>query len=135
MVNKQIAQQNSEYARAAGESEAQAEGMKARAGIGETKAQQGAGGLDVNSGSNAQVRQSEEELGEYNQSVIRSNAAKKAYGYEVDAQNFQSQAALDQMASSTSKTSGFIGAVTSILGGAASVSGKWSQAKTAGVFS
>lgn len=133
-VNQQIALQNADYAIAVGESQAQASGMQSRAQIGETKAAQGAGGLDVNSGSNAAVRDSEEKIGEYNQAVIRSDAAKRAYGYKVEAMSQASQAELDRMAAKTSRTSGYINAVSSILGGASSVSSKWADASRLGIF-
>lgn len=134
-VNAQIAKQNSDYATFVGEEKAQQEGMKTRAEIGQTKATQGAGNLDVNSGSNLAVRESEQEIGEYSQAVIRSNAAKQAYGYQVEALGDTEEAKLDTFAASNSKTAGDIGAISSILGGASSVSSKWLQASQSGIFS
>jgi len=133
-VNQQIALQNADYAIAVGESQSQASGMQTRAQIGETRAQQGAAGLDVNSGSAAAVRDSEEKIGEYNQAVIRSDAAKRAYGYQVEAESQASQAELDRMGAQTSRTSGYINAVSTILGGASSVSNKWLDASRLGIF-
>src|SRR5215471_3330383 len=82
-LNATIAKQNAAYETALGEQQAQAQGMKTRATISQTRANQGAGGLDVNSGSNLQVRQSEAELGSYDMALIRNNAARRAYGQEV----------------------------------------------------
>lgn len=134
-VNAQIAKQNADFATFVGEEKAQQEGMKTRAQIGETKATQGAGNLDVNSGSNLAVRQSEQEIGEYSQAVIRSNAAKQAYGYQIEALGDTEEAKLDTYAASESKQAGTIGAISSILGGVSSVSSKWSSAKQSGIFS
>ena len=84
-MNAQIARQNAAYETALGEQKAQESGLKTRAQISQTRATQGASGLDVNSGSGAEVRKSEFVLGDYDQSVIRNNAARRAYGFEVEA--------------------------------------------------
>src|SRR5882762_4756549 len=96
-MNAKIAKQNADYTRSVGEVQAQQSGMKTRAQVGQTVATQGASGFDVNKGSNVAVRQSETEIGQYEQTVIRSNAAKKAYGYEVEAANDTAQSQLDTM--------------------------------------
>jgi hypothetical protein len=132
-VNAQIAKQNAAYELALGEQQAQAEGMKGRAKIGMTRAAQGAGGLDVNSGSNVDVRASEAELGAYDQAIIRNNAARRAYGQEVLATQAQAQAGLDTFAAKTSREAGNLDAFTSLLGGAGSFASKWTQFKSAGV--
>lgn len=134
-VNQQIAKQNADYALAAGEVEAQRSGMKTRAQIGETRAIQGASGLDVNTGSAARVRTSEAEIGLQDQALIRSNAARRAYGYEVEGEQQKSQASLYGMAAENASSAGKIGALSSILGGASSVSSKWLQASQIGVGS
>lgn len=134
-MNAKIALQNADYARSVGEVQAQQSGMKTRAQVGATVAAQGASGFDVNKGSNVAVRQSETEIGQYEQSVIRSNAAKKAYGYEVEAANDTAQGQLDTMAAAQDTKAGDIGAISSLLGGASSVSSKWLQGKQIGVFS
>jgi hypothetical protein len=91
-VNKEIARQNAAYARDVGEVEAQISGMKTKAEVGEMAAAQGASGLDVNKGSAVKVRESMIELGYYNQALIRSSAAKKAYGYDVEVVQHEAQA-------------------------------------------
>jgi hypothetical protein len=84
-LNKDISKQNAAYARDVGEVEAQLTGMKHRAELGEMIAAQGASGLDVNVGSAVKVRESMIDLGYYDQLQHRATAAKKAYGYEVEA--------------------------------------------------
>lgn len=132
-LNAQVSKQNASYALATGEVEAQQSGMQTRAQIGETKAIQGASGLDVNSGSGATVRSSEADIGAENQAVIRSNAAKRAYGYEVEATQATAQGQVDVMAGQNAQSAGQIGAISSILGGASSVSSKWLQANQQGI--
>lgn len=133
-MNKTIADQNAAYALASGEVQAQQEGMKTRAEIGQTKATQGASGVDVNRGSSVDVRASEAEIGAENQALTRSNAARVAYGYQVEGAQATAQSNIDLMAASRSKTAGTIGAFTSLLGGASSVSSKWMQGNQAGIF-
>ena len=134
-INAQVAKQNAAYAQETGEVEAQQSGMQTRAQIGQTKAIQGASGLDVNTGSGAAVRGSEAEIGVENQNITRANAAKAAYGYEVNAAQFTNQASLDVASGANAKTAGNIGAFSSILGGVGSVASKWSQASSQGIFS
>lgn len=133
-LNAQVAKQNKDYALATGEVEAQESGMKTRFTIGAEKAGQGASGLDVNSGSPAAVRESQQEIGTYDESLIRSNAARKAYGFDVEAMQDTAQGQLYRTAADTSKTTGEIGAISSILGGVASVSSKWLQGSSVGMF-
>lgn len=133
-MNAQIAKQNADYAVAAGEVKAQESGMKTRFQIGETIAQQGAGGLAVGSGSNARVVSGELAVGQQDQAIIRSNAARTAYGYNVEAAAATAQGKLYSMASESAKTAGAISAAGSLISGAGSVSGKWLQATQAGIF-
>ena len=135
LLNKRIAEQNADYTREVGEVTAQREGMKTRAEIGTTKATQAGRGLDINVGSPADVRASEAELGEHNQAVIRSDFAKKAYGFEVEAAKETAQAGMYQTAAAQSRRAGSLNMLSSIIGGASSVASKWSQASTAGIGS
>jgi uncharacterized protein (DUF3084 family) len=132
-MNAQIAQQNAAYATAAGEVQAEQSEMATKAQIGTTQATQGAGGTRVNSGTNVAVVASEAEIGAQNAAIIRSNAARTAYGYEVEATQQKAQAGLDTMGAETSVTAGQIGAFTSLLGGASSVASQWTKASTAGI--
>jgi hypothetical protein len=132
-MNAQIAKQNAAYEGALGETQAQQQGMKTRATISQTRANQGAGGLDVNSGTPAAVRTTELTLGQYDQAIIRSNAARRAYGFEVEAAGDVAQAEAYRMSAKTSETAGLLGAFTSILGAGGSFATKWQQGKTSGM--
>lgn len=133
--NAEIAKQNADYAVRVGETQAQAQGMKTRFAVGSTIASRGASGLDVNRGSNARVVESVQEIGEHDASVIRSDAAKRAYGYEVEAANATAQGEVYTMAGEDAKRAGDIGAVSTIIGTAGSVADKWTGAKTRGIVS
>ncbi|SRR6266849_3975103 len=132
--NAKIAKQNAAYELALGESQAQQQGMKTRATVSQTRATQGAGGLDVNTGSNAAVRTSELQLGQFDQAILRNNAARRAYGWEVQAVQETAESQLDTMAASNAKTEGMLGAFTSILGAGGSFSSKWMQGRGAGIW-
>jgi hypothetical protein len=132
-MNAQIARQNAAYETSLGEQQAQQSGMKTRAQISQTRAAQGAGGLDVNTGSNADVRKSELSLGDYDQAIIRNNATRRAYGFEVEAVSQDAQSNLDRYAASTSITSSYFGAASSILGAGSSFSSKWFSGMGAGL--
>lgn len=141
LMNQRIAKQNADYSRSVGEVEAQTEGMKTRAVVGATKAHQAASGIDLETGSAADVRESESAIGAENVAVIRSNAARQAYGYEVEASKDVAQAGLFEAAAEDStraagsaRTAGTIGAVSSILGGASSVSSRWLQGNQVGLW-
>lgn len=133
-LNKQINLQNADYERYVGEVEAQESGLKTRAEIGATKAAQAGSGLDVNRGSAADVRTSEIEIGQQNEAIIRASAARKAYGYEVEATQDEGQAQLYGMAATTAITTGNIQAATSLLSAGTSVAAKWSQARQVGAL-
>jgi hypothetical protein len=133
-LNKQIADNNAAYAVAAGETRAQISGMQARAQIGATRAIQGASGIDVNSGSPVDVRASEADIGGFNALMIRSNAAREAYGYKVKGMEATAQSQLDVAAASQSEKAGELGAIGSILGTAGSVSSRWLAFKNQGIY-
>jgi hypothetical protein len=162
-INKEIAAANAFYSRDVGEVEAQQAGMKAHSDMGEMIAQQGASGLSVNSGSSTKVRESMAEIGKYTQDVIRSSAAKKAYGYEVEAAQYGAQAeiyrytakqneaqaenaitasnmtksslGLQQEAMSNVDTAKNINIMGSLVGTAGSVANKWSEGSYSGLTS
>lgn len=133
-INARIANQNARYATAVGESKAQISGMQTRAQLGATKAIQGASGLNVNTGSAVGVRASEADIGEENEMTIRSDAARQAYGFKVQAAGDIAQSNLDLASAASAKTASKYGVISSLLGSAGSVAGKWAQFGQQGVF-
>jgi len=134
LLNKQINEQNASWATQAGGAKAEVEGLKSKQQIGETKVVQSASGFDVNSGNNEKVRETQTDVAQYDQNVIRWDAAKTAYGYETKATTDVAEANLDQMAASQSEEAGFLGMIGSFISGAGNVAGKWMQGKSAGAF-
>lgn len=134
LLNKQINQQNASWALQAGETQAQISGIKAGQQIADTKVQQAASNLDVNTGTAAQVRADQATISAFEQNTIRWNAAKEAYGYETKAAMNQGEAGLDQAAAQDEKTAGEFAMASSFINAGTSVASKWSQASSAGVF-
>ena len=126
-LNAQVAKQNASYALQVGESQAQRIGMASRAQAGQIKVAQSGSGLDVNSGSNVEVQESQREIARADQATIRSNAAHRAFGYEVEAMNATAQGELATAAGQDAETAGDYAAWSSILGTASSVADKWMQ--------
>lgn len=125
--NAQIAQQNLAMTAESGAAKEAAEGMKTAATAGTAKASQAASGIDVNTGSAANVRQAIGKLGAQDALTIRSNSAREAYGYEVTAESDTAQSQLLQSEASQAQTAGDIGALGTFLTGASSVGGNYAK--------
>lgn len=134
-LNASIQKQNAAYERDVGEVKAQASGMKTSQQVAQIKSVQSGSNLSINGGSAANVRESQQAVGEFDQNVIRSNAARRAYGYDVEAMQAETQSNVYKMAGSNAKRSGMIDAAGSILGTASSVAGKWLDASRTGIGS
>lgn len=126
-VNATVAKQDADYAREAGEVEATNSGMRTRAEVGSTRAGMAAGNVDINTGSGARVVKSEIAIGQENQATLRANAAKRAYGFDVKAAGDTATAGALDIAATTSKESGDINAISTIIGAAGNVASKWMQ--------
>ena len=133
-LNAKIAKQNADYTREAGGTAVYQSGLKTGQVVGQQKVAQSASGIDVNTGSAAKVRADTLQLGELDQSTIRTNYAKKAYGFEVEASTKEAEAGADLVAGVQAKKAADINVASSILGTVSSVSSKWMQASQAGVF-
>jgi hypothetical protein len=66
-----------------GQLEAQRQGLATRQAIGSSRAALAAQGVDVSSGSAADVQASESAVGALDELTIRNNAAREAWGYKV----------------------------------------------------
>lgn len=124
-MNKKIAEQNADYERAAGGVQAQQVALKHRERIGLTKTAQGASGLDVNKGSQKLVRESQQGVAKHDQDMVRSNAARRAYAYEVEAVSEGHNANLARMGAQHARRGGNLKAMGSLIGTATGVADKW----------
>jgi hypothetical protein len=115
--NAEIQRQNAQVAGAQGEQNVAAVGAENKARQAAILTQQGASGVDVNSGSFSEVRQSAAKLGMLDALNTRSQAVRQAYGYQTDAVNYEAQGRLEKMKGKAAKTAGYINAATTVLGG------------------
>ena len=123
--NATTANNNAIAAEQAGAVQAEQKQMQTGQTIGKIIASKAASGLDVNSGSSADLVASTADVGELDAQTIRNNADKTAYGYRTQGQSYSAQAGLDQMQGNNAAAAGQLGAFSSLLSGASSVSGKW----------
>jgi hypothetical protein len=131
-MNAQVAEQDRQYALAAGEVTAQETGMRGRAQTGATRAAFGAS--NVMGASHENVLKSETAITQYEEALDRANAAKTAYGYAVEEAGGKSSVGALGMAARTSKTAGEFAVASSIIGGAGNVSSKWLQGQSVGLW-
>lgn len=125
--NREIAERNAQLVMQAGDTAATNLGLKVRAKVGAQKAAQGASGIDVNSGSAADVRAGTEEIGMLDALTVRSNAAKDAYGELVKATSEEANASLSRQEATYAEQAGEIGAAGTLLSGASSVAGSFGR--------
>lgn len=133
-VNSLINKQNADWASVTGEVQAAQYGMKSAYQQSQIRSTQAASGLDVNTGSNAEVQASQAKIGRMDMDQIRTNAAKTAYDYRVAADNDLRQAGLYTLAGQNAARSGELDRVSSYIGTATSVSSKWLQGNQAGLW-
>lgn len=126
-LRSKIALQNRDYVLGAGETEAAQYGLKARNVAGKILATQGASGLDVGGGSAVAVRQGQQLVTDLDMATIRNNAARKAYGYEVEATTDNTQAEMYSNAASGVRKATPFNVAATLLTGSSSVAGKWLQ--------
>lgn len=125
--NAAIATRDSKLTIQAGETAAVNKGLQTRAAVGAEKANQGASGVDVNTGSAVATRAGTAEIGMLDALTTRSNAAKDAYSQEVQAENYTTQGVLDKFAGEQAETAGAIGAAGTLLSGASTVGSNYAQ--------
>ena len=106
----------------AGDTAADWQRVKAGQAIGTQRSVQAANGIDVNSGSSAQLQDDTAMLGELDALTIQNNAAREAYGYRVQAQQDISNAG-------QTVRNGKAAATGSILGGLGKAFGSYAGGK------
>lgn len=92
---------------------------------GKQRAAFAANGVIVDEGSALDVVLDTVAIGEFDALTVRNNAAKEAFNYRQQGEEFSSQAQMQIEAGKDAKKAGYIGAASSFLGGAATVADKW----------
>lgn len=114
--NAKVAQQQAENERQIGNIEEEQHRRRVRQALGAQRAALAANGIDTTSGTALDLQTETAQFGEEDALTIRANAARKAWGYEVEAGNYKAQAI---GAKARAKNT----AMGSYLGGAANLAG------------
>lgn len=123
--NARIAQQNANYALAAGETQATNVGLQERAKGGAITAGIAANNIDVNTGSAKQVRESQAEIGTEDVQQTLSNANLTAYGYRTQATSFQAESQLQAAEAPRDVLGGALTGLGTLASGASNLGFKW----------
>jgi hypothetical protein len=134
MQNAAQADRKAEIASQAGMADQNIQQLKNRAEHGSIKANQGASGVGINSGSFQDVEDSTLRLGEMDSLSIRSRATREAYGYQVEGIDFRNKAALERQEAKNAKTASYIAAGSTLLGGAADAGASWKKYQKVGAL-
>lgn len=116
--NAKTATSNAQQATEAGAAEGEAIGLRNRAAAGELLATQASGGVDVNSGSNVDVRASQDITGLEDVAQSQHNAFLKAYGYQNEATGFEATSGLESATASNATALAPVSALSTLAGGA-----------------
>jgi hypothetical protein len=132
--NQKIADQNAQVALQQGEQQEAAKREQTAQVISEQRAITAAAGIDPNQGSSRRIQGDTAALGELDAQTIRNNAARTAYGFRAQGNDFSGQASLLESQSASASSAGALGAFSSLIGGASSVANKWTTFNSQGVF-
>lgn len=134
LQNAEQAKRNSEMASQSGMAEQEVQGLKNREQSGSIRANQGASGVGVNSGSFVDVAESQDMIGTLDAMNIRTRAVREAYNHEVASVDFKNRATLDKQEAKNAKTASYLGAGATILGGASSAGSSYTKYKNQGAL-
>jgi len=127
--NSQQAIRNAGMESEAGSARAAMKSRETRADVGSEIAGAAGRGVSSNTGSAADVQASSTELGHLDAINIRSSAAKAAYGYQVQANDFSNEAALERYSGIVAKKESYVKAASSLMNSASDASSQYHQYK------
>lgn len=116
--NQKMAEYQAQDAQRRGEEEAQAAQRRARGLLGTQRSMMAARGLDLTSGTPAELQMQTEMFGEQDVATSRLNAAREAWAVRADAANQSANARIQARAMRA-------GAVGSLIGAGGAVADKW----------
>ena len=127
--NQQLAEEQASAERREGYEEMVEKRRKTAALISSQRAAAGASGATVDFGSNLDVQEDTAAQGEMDALKIMQQGLNKAYGSEIQAANYGSQAKAYDYQASSAKTSGWMNAAATAVGGIADMGSTWSKYK------
>lgn len=116
--NATIAGQYAQQATQVGEAQSYQQGLKERQQQQAITTGIAAGGVNVNTGSAAAVRQSQREIGQLDVEQVRQRAALQAYGYRTQQTGFEAESQLQKTQAGYEKTAGWLKGIGSLISGA-----------------
>ena len=131
-TNAKIMRGNAQTVRNAGVTESSNVKLKTGTQVAAQRAAYAGSGIDVNSGSAADVQAATKSLGEYDANMTQYNAARAAYGLDIEAANQKAQSKMDRMASYDALAEGVGRAGSTFISGANSLVDKWYSYKRSG---
>lgn len=131
--NAEVEKRNSDQSLISGQSAETAKRIQTTRLIAAQTAGQAANGLDVAVGSPLDVRNADQMEGDLDALTIRYNATRQAYGFNVQADNDLTSAKMYKRAGNDALFKGFLGAGTSLISGASSITGQASALKAVGL--
>jgi hypothetical protein len=120
-TNAKFSEMAADEALRRGDEEASGYKKKVKGFAGKQRASLAAQGVDVNSGSAAEIQDETKEMGEMDVLKIKNNAWKEAWGHKVQAQDYRSQAAFARSAAAVKRS-------TTLLTGGMKAIGQGAQA-------
>ena len=133
--NKIIADRQADDAIERGKREEQEHREKVQQIKGRQRVSFAASGIDLGSDVVSETLADTAMLGELDALTIRSNAEREAYGFRLQGMNFEASSGLKEASADNVVSAGRTQAVTSLLGTASTVGGKYADFKAAGAFS
>ena len=122
-INARIAETGAQSVLAQGEREAGALALRYGQMKGSQRAAMAANGVDLGSGSAAEIQASTDLLKETDLNTIQANAVRSAWGYRLQATNYENSALVGE--ATAGGISPGASAATSLLGGAGAVASSW----------
>lgn len=117
-----------------GDIEEREERIRGRLLIGQMRAVMAANGVDVNTGSAAELQIDQAATNELEARTVRNNAAREAQEFRIRGSQFESEANLTQLAGENANRSAKRQSRGTLLGTAGKVAGSWYQFDQAGAF-
>jgi hypothetical protein len=131
--NQYIAAQNAQYEIQRGGILAQELGLKGAQQMGHIVAEQAASGIDVNTGTAPRVRTAQLTGIQTGEATTRSDAARRAYGFQIEGLSKTEEAQMDVMSGKAVAAALPYQEGSTLLSGASSVADKWMSYSKQGV--
>lgn len=121
--NAAIARQQEVFDTGAGEFKTTQTGLIGAAKVAAATGAMAKGGVDINTGSNLNIRDAATRAASVDSAVSQSDMARKAWGYQVAASNFGNQASADVAGANNARRAGRTAAIGSLLDGVIGAAG------------